>query len=116
MRILFDECVPYRLKKDFEAYGHEVKTVQEVGYGNQKINERVIAKAEAGKFAVYVTTESNDKNTFQKDIGNLSQYREQYPLSFMILKVEKGKHPEYENLKPMMPNVQIALENMKNGY
>ncbi len=89
---------PHRLKRDFEAYEHEVKTVQELGYGNKKVNERDIARAEAGKFDVYLTTESNRRNTFQKDIGNLAQYREEYPISFMILQVEKGKHPEYNNL------------------
>jgi hypothetical protein len=36
-------------------------------------------------------------------------------MGFMILKVEKGKHPEYDNLKPMMPTVQLALEEVKNG-
>lgn len=115
MRILFDECVDYRLKKEFVACGHEVSTVQDEGLGGQRINERDVAKRMAGKFDVYLTTERNNRNTFQNDIGKLGQYREQYPIGFMILKTERGKHPTYQNLKQMMPTAQLALENMRSG-
>lgn len=110
-RVVFD-CMVY-----LQATAN-VRTVQELGFGNKRVNERDIAKDKvevAGKFDVYLTTESNNRNTFQKDIGKLSQYRDQYPIGFMILKTEKGKHPTYENLKPMMPNIQLALENMRSG-
>jgi hypothetical protein len=115
MRILFDECVNQKLRKDFEAYGHEVKTVQELGLSGK--NEREIAKDErvSGKFDVYLTTEKNRFNTFQKDIGSLSQYKEQYPMSFIIVDTGKGVHPDYKNVKPMMPTIQTALENANKG-
>lgn len=115
MRILFDECVDRRLKKEFEAYGHEVTTVQELGLDGK--NEREIAKDEkvSGKFDVYLTTEKNRFNTFQKDIGRLAQYKEEYSLAFIIVDTGKDFHPEYKNVKPMMPTIQNAIENANKG-
>jgi predicted nuclease of predicted toxin-antitoxin system len=37
MRILLDECLPKKLKKDF--INHEVKTVPEMGWGGKKNGE-----------------------------------------------------------------------------
>jgi len=51
-RILLDECVPSRFRRQFQ--GHEVRTVPEMGWGSFK-NGVLLASA-SGKFDVLVTT------------------------------------------------------------
>jgi hypothetical protein len=57
MRVLLDECVPRRLKR--ELPGHEVRTATERGWSGVK-NGRLLALAE-GEFDVFVTVDQNLK-------------------------------------------------------
>ena len=55
MRILLDESLPRRLKKDFK--GHQVKTVPEAGWQGKKNGE--LMKLMEGKFRVFITADQN---------------------------------------------------------
>jgi predicted nuclease of predicted toxin-antitoxin system len=51
MRLLLDECVPRKLRSDFE--GHDVRTVQEMGWAGKKNGELV--RLAADSFDVLIT-------------------------------------------------------------
>ena len=55
MKILFDECVPKRLRKLFQK--HDVKTVQEAGWGGVKNGE--LLKKASERFEVLITVDRN---------------------------------------------------------
>ena len=55
MKVLFDECLPKRLKQAFR--GHEIKTVPEVGWAG-KTNGELLQLAK-GKFEAFVTIDQN---------------------------------------------------------
>ena len=55
MRILLDECLPKRLKRDL--VGHHARTVPEMGWAS-KTNGELLALAEAG-FDVFLTVDRN---------------------------------------------------------
>ena len=65
MRILLDECLPKRLKRDL--VGHEARTVPEMGWASKK-NGELLVLAEAG-FDVFLTVDRN--LSFQQDIARL---------------------------------------------
>ena len=51
MRVLLDECLPRRLKR--ELVGHEVRTAPEMGWASKR-NGELLALA-AGEFDVFLT-------------------------------------------------------------
>ena len=63
MRILLDECLPKRLKRDL--VGHQARTVPEMGWASKK-NGELLALAEA-EFDVFVTVDRN--LSFQQDVN-----------------------------------------------
>ena len=64
MKILLDECLNWRLKKEFEP--HEVFTVQDMGWSGLT-NGTLMGKASEHDFSVFVTI---DKNLpFQQNIS-----------------------------------------------
>ena len=56
MRILLDECLPRRLRRGLP--GHEVRTVQELGWAGTK-NGALLRRAMAEGFEVFVTVDRN---------------------------------------------------------
>ncbi len=56
MKILLDECLNWRLKKEFEP--HEVFTVQDMGWSGLT-NGKLMAKASEHNFKVFVTIDKN---------------------------------------------------------
>lgn len=55
MKLLLDECLDWRLRRDLA--GHEIKTVQEMGWEGVK-NGRLLALAQA-EFQVFITGDHN---------------------------------------------------------
>ena len=55
MRILLDECLPKKLKKDFS--NHEVKTVPEMGWAGKK-NGELLPLLE-NHFDIFITADQN---------------------------------------------------------
>jgi len=56
MRILLDECVPRRLRR--ELPGHDVRTVFEIGWSGKK-NGELLALMVAQGFEVLITVDQN---------------------------------------------------------
>ena len=65
MKVLLDECVNQRLARDF--IGHEVSTVEQMGWKSKENGELLALAAKA--FEVFVTTDRN--LSFQQNVQNL---------------------------------------------
>jgi len=97
MRILLDECLNWRLEKEFGS--HEVFTVQDMGRSGIT-NGKLIAKACEEKFEVFVTI---DKNLpFQQNVreSKLAVVVFQTPLNRL------------EYIRPLMPTLLKKLPTM----
>jgi predicted nuclease of predicted toxin-antitoxin system len=94
MRILLDECLPKKLKKDF--LNHEVKTVPEMGWAGKK-NGELLPLAES-HFDIFITVDQN------------LQYQQNLKGRFITIFVLKSPNSRYETLKLLIPNV---LEKIK---
>jgi predicted nuclease of predicted toxin-antitoxin system len=57
MRILLDECVPARLRR--ELTGHEVQTVRYAGWSGIKNGSLLRLIADSGQFDVFLTVDKN---------------------------------------------------------
>jgi predicted nuclease of predicted toxin-antitoxin system len=99
MRILIDECLPKRLKRELPE--HEVFTVQEMGWSSKTNGE--LLSLMMGNFDVFLT---NDQNLEYQQ--NLSEV----PLAFIVLVAINNK---LETLKPLMPQVLKVLPTIKAG-
>ena len=65
MKVLLDECVNQRLARDY--IGHEVSTVEQMGWKSKENGELLALAAKA--FDVFVTTDRN--LSFQQNVQNL---------------------------------------------
>jgi hypothetical protein len=99
MRVLLDECVLRRLRRELSE--HEVLTVTERGWSGIR-NGELLALADA-EFDLFLTVDQNLKyqqNLKAFDIG-------------IILLVARNNR--LKTLLPLMPEVREALENIKAG-
>ena len=99
MRVLLDECVPRRLKRELSE--HEVLTVTEHGWSGIK-NGSLLALAEA-EFDVFLTVDQNLK--YQQ---NLTALR----ISVILLVARNNR---LQTLLPLMPKVREALDEIGPG-
>jgi hypothetical protein len=99
MRVLLDECVPRRLRR--ELAGHEVFTVTEHGWSGVK-NGKLLALAGA-EFDVFLTVDQNLK--YQQ---NLTSFR----VAIILLIARNNR---LQTLLPLMPEVREALDKIKEG-
>src|SRR5260370_22332675 len=60
MKILMDECLPFALKGNLAALGHECQTVQQAGFGSKKSGE-LLTLAE-GPWVVLLTSDRDIKD------------------------------------------------------
>ena len=100
MKVLLDECVTRRLKRDLG--GHEVLTVEEAGFKGLK-NGRLLLAAAAGQYEVLVTVDQNLQ--YQQNLQSLA-------VAVVVLKVRRNTYPV---LKPLVPRVLETLEKIKPG-
>lgn len=101
MRILLDECVDARLRR--ELPGHEVQTVPRAGWagiGNGKLLALVAA---SGKFDVFLTV---DKNLPHQQQLNL------LPFAVVILRAVSNS---FEDTRPLIPEFLRRLDKFKAG-
>ncbi len=99
MKLLLDECLDWRLRHDLP--GHEVKTVQEMGWAGIK-NGRLLALAER-EFQVFIT---GDRNlSFQQNLPRLS-------LAVVVLKAESIR---LVHTRALMPKLLARLPSLKPG-
>ena len=99
MRVLLDECVPRKLKR--ELTDHEVLTVTEQGWSGVE-NGELLALAEA-EFDVFLTVDQNLK--YQQNLTSIK-----IGLILMI-----ARNNGLKALSPLMPEVRRALETIKVG-
>lgn len=99
MRLLLDECVTRKLKRDL--VGHEVVTVVEAGYSGMK--NGALLRAAAGNFDVFITVDRN--LPFQQNIGSLQ-------IAVLIL---MAQGITYLDLKPLVPEVLASLVTIQPG-
>ena len=93
MRILLDECLPKRLKRDLR--GHDARTVPEMGWAS-KTNGELLALA-AAQFDVFLTVDRN--LSFQHDVS-------QFEIAVVVL-IAKGNR--YSDLQPLVPDLLLVL-------
>ena len=99
MKLLLDECLDWRLRRDLP--GHEVKTVQEMGWDGIK-NGRLLALAERD-FQVFIT---GDRNlSFQQNVPSVA-------LAVVVLKAESIR---LVHTRPLMPKLLAMLPSLKPG-
>ncbi|HEY0544754.1 MAG TPA: DUF5615 family PIN-like protein [Pyrinomonadaceae bacterium] len=99
MKVLLDECVPRKLRRELSQ--HEVLTVTERGWSGVK-NGELLALAEA-EFDVFLTVDQNLKYQQNLKAFNIG----------VILLVARNNR--LKTLLPLMPEAREALENLKSG-
>ena len=99
MRILLDECLPKRLKRDL--VGHDARTVPEMGWASKK-NGELLALAEAA-FDVFLTVDRN--LSFQQDVGR-------FKVTVVVLVAKGNRHSD---LQPLIPDLLAVLVAVSPG-
>ena len=99
MKVLLDECLPKKLKREVEA--DEVSTVPEAGWATKQ-NGELLRLAEAN-FDVLLT---NDQNLEHQ------QKLKKFDLAIIVLIAPTN---DIEDLKPLMPAVNKALKAINAG-
>lgn len=99
MKILLDECLPKKLKR--EIINHQVITVPEQGWGGTKNGE--LLKLASANFDVFITADQNLAS---------QQNLQQIDLIIIVLIAENNR---LETLKPLMIEVNQALESLNKG-
>jgi len=99
MRILLDECVPRRFRRELPE--HEVRTVPEMGWTSFK-NGALLAAA-SGKFDVLVTTDQ--RLSSQHDIST-------FALAVVVLVAGRNK---LEFLLPLVAELRKVLKEVMLG-
>ena len=87
MRLLLDECLPRRLKRDF--FGHGVFTIDEAGFKGFKNGKLINAASEI--FEVLITVDKSIQH---------QQNKENLQIAIIILSAKSNR---YESLSPLIP-------------
>jgi len=99
VRVLLDECLPRRLKR--ELVGHDVKTAPEMGWA-AKTNGELLRLA-AAEFDVFLTSDRN--LSYQQNIRT-------FGIAIIVLIAPSNR---VEDLRPLMPHVLEALATVQPG-
>lgn len=99
MRILIDECLPKKLKRELSE--HDVSTVPEMGWAGKK-NGELLSLMNA-EFDVFVTVDSN--MSYQQNL-------DKYDISFVLLSAPSNR---LDDLIPLMEIVREHLETIQSG-
>ena len=99
MKLLLDECVTRRLKRDL--IGHEAKTVAEAGFRGLK--NGALLRAASKDFDVLITVDRN--LPFQQNINTLQ---------IAIVVIDAGG-VTYDHLKTVVQDVLAAIQAAKPG-
>ncbi len=99
MKVLLDECVPRKLKR--ELPDHEILTVTERGWSGIK-NGNLLALA-APEFDVFLTVDQNLK--YQQNLKNFS-------IAIILLVARNNR---FKTLLPLMPEAREPLNQITEG-
>ncbi len=100
MRILLDECVPKRLKREFP--GQDVHTVQAMGWAGIK-NGELLKRMVADSSEVFVTVDQNLR--FQPNLQAAK-------IAILVLVASSNRTAD---LLPLMPSANAALTTIQVG-
>ena len=84
MRVLLDECLPRRLKR--ELVGHEARTAPEMGWASKR-NGELLALA-IGRFDVFLTADRN--LSYQQDLSS-------FDVAVVVLVAPSNRHHYVEH-------------------
>ncbi|HXI69445.1 MAG TPA: hypothetical protein VNN22_03700 [Verrucomicrobiae bacterium] len=101
MRILLDECLPARLRRNLP--GHDVQTVPQAGWASINNGRLLRLIADSGKFDVFLTV---DKNLPQQ------QKIEGLPFAVVVLRAKSNRLPD---VVPFAPELIRRLPEFQPG-
>ena len=93
MRVLLDECLPRRLKR--ELIGHDARTAPEMGWASKR-NGQLLALA-VGQFDAFLTADRN--LSYQQDVSS-------FDIAIVVLDAGSNR---FEDLRTLMPRVLEIL-------
>jgi hypothetical protein len=99
MRLLLDECVPRRLKREF--VGHEVKTAREAGLAGFKNGD--LLRAAQNEFDALITVDKSIP--YQQNVKS-------FQIAVVVLLARRNK---YEQLKSLVPKALEVLTSLRPG-
>ena len=99
MRVLLDECVPRKLRRELED--HEVVTVTENGWSGFK-NGELLALAEA-EFDIFLTVDQN--LSFQQNL-------KRFEIGIILIVARNNR---FKTLLPLVPEVLGAIDQIQAG-
>ena len=99
MRVLLDECLPRRLKR--ELAGLDARTVPEMGWASKK-NGELLALA-AADFEVFLTSDRNVSH---------QQNLPAFDIAVIVLVAASNR---IDDLRPLMPRVLEVLGTARSG-
>jgi hypothetical protein len=99
VRVLLDECVPRRLRRELPE--HDVRTVNEMGWSGIK-NGPLLQRA-AQEFDVFLTVDQG-----------IEYQQNPFGLAVVII-VMVAKSNDIDDLRPLMPRVRETLDNAYPG-
>jgi hypothetical protein len=99
VRVLLDECVPRKLRRELPE--HEVRTVVEAGWSGKKNGQLLRLAAE--QFDVFLTVDTNVQ--YQQNLVGFS-------IAVVVLLAVSN---DINILRPLMPPVRELLPNVQPG-
>ena len=102
MRVLLDECLPARLRRDLSS--HEVTTVPQAGWVGIKNGKLLRLIAESGQFDVFLTMDKSLPH---------QQQLERLPFAVAVLRARSNR---FEDTHPLMPEVFRRLAEFQPGH
>ena len=97
MRVLLDECLPRRLKR--ELVGHEARTAPEMGWASKR-NGELLGLA-IGRFDVFLTADRN--LSYQQDLSS-------FDVAVVVLVARSNR---LDDLRPLVPRLLEMLPTAK---
>jgi predicted nuclease of predicted toxin-antitoxin system len=101
MRILLDECLPARLRRNLP--GHDVQTVSQAGWASIKNGKLLRLIAASGKFDVFLTVDKNLPH---------EQKIEGLPFAVVVL---SSKSNRLADVIPFVPELIRRLPEFQRG-
>ena len=99
MRLLLDECIPKRLKRELPE--HDVRTVPEAGWSGLK--NGALLRAADGVFDVHLTVDQG--LPYQQNVRGLH-------IAFVVVVAASS---DIDDLRPMLPRVRDTLAQVRPG-
>jgi hypothetical protein len=97
--VFLDECIDWRLARDI--VGHDVRTAPQMGWTT--IQNGALLTLASQHFDVFVTLDRN--LSFQQNLGSFS-------IAVVVL---NAKTSRLIDLKPLIPNLLVAIESAQSG-